>query len=144
MDAPSIDKLLDNVHGMYELAAVAGKRAIEIKRTDRDNLQPLQQALEEIKEGYVDFNYKKKVELDLDAPDGEQIKLPLTMDADQAKLETSIVGETVAGESLESIDEVTDERQAEETDEMAPEAGVLEEDYSPKILGDDTSISDDD
>lgn len=140
MDAPSIDLLLENVHGMYELAAIAGKRATEIKRTNRDNLQPLQQALEEIKAGNVEFDYKDKV--DSESVDGEQIELPLTMDADQAKLETTISSETAVDESLHDSEEITEERQIEENDEMAPEVGVLEEDYPPKILKDDISIND--
>ena len=132
MDKPSIDNLLENVHGMYELAAVAGKRAIEIKKIDKGNAQPLQQALDEIREGNVDFDYKKHVESE--SVDGEQIELPLAMDAKQAKLETTISGETAVAELVESNEEITDERQTDDGDEMGPEIGVLEDDYPPKIL----------
>jgi DNA-directed RNA polymerase subunit K/omega len=140
MDTPSIDSLLETVHGMYELAAVAGRRAIEIKKKDRDNTQPLQQALDEIRDGNVEFDFKKLQSSE--SVDGEQIELPLSIDAEKVKLDTSIA--TDVNESHESSEEAVDEKNVEEVDELGPEVGVLDDDYPPKILKEDISVNDED
>ncbi len=142
MDTPSIDSLLETVHGMYELAAVAGKRAIEIKKKDRENTQPLQQALDEIREGNVEFDFKKLVSRD--SVDGEQIELPLAIDAEKAKLQGAIAADVDVEESADNSEEAADEKNVEEADELGPEVGVLDDDYPPKILKEDTSVNDED
>ena len=142
MDTPSIDSLLKSVHGMYELAAVAGRRAIEIKKKDRENTQPLQQALDEIRDGNVEFDFKKFVSRE--SGDGEQIELPLSMDAEKVKLERPIVSDVDIDETAESSEDTADEKNVEETDDLEPEIGVLDDDYPRKILEGDIDLDNED
>lgn len=142
MDTPSIDNLLETVPGMYELAAVAGRRAIEIKKKNRESIQPLQQALDEIGEGNIEFDFKKAQSRD--SVDGEQIELPLSMDAEKVKLQGAIASDVDIEDSADSSDDVVDEKNIEEADELGPEVGVLDDDYKPKILEGDVSVNDED
>ena len=66
-----VDKLLDKVPGKYALALLLGRRAVQIKRSDRDELYPLQRAYEEVMRGEVGITYE--------APD--TITDPLSLDA---------------------------------------------------------------
>ncbi|MFH1515598.1 MAG: DNA-directed RNA polymerase subunit omega [bacterium] len=141
MDSPSIDSLLVNVPGVFELAAAAGRRAIDIKRRDRENTQPLQQALDEISDGNVDVNFRKPASDD--SVGGEQIQLPLEVKAEQVKFEHAAVHE-MGGEHFDD-DEEEDEKvtHVEENDDLAPEVGVFDDEYPHKILDDDFKLDDD-
>jgi len=64
MRKPTIDELLDQVDGIYELTMLAAKEARRIRLKDRDTKQPLQKALERIAEGKVKGRFLSQKELD--------------------------------------------------------------------------------
>ena len=64
MRKPTIDELLEQVGGIYELTMLAAKEARRIRLKDRDAVQPLQQALERIAQGKVKGRFLSLDELD--------------------------------------------------------------------------------
>lgn len=73
MNKPAIDDLLKQIPSYYELTVAAAQRATQIKRADREHMQPLQTSLEEIAAGKIEIVYEAEepaqVELPLGAPD---------------------------------------------------------------------------
>ncbi|HYE78938.1 MAG TPA: DNA-directed RNA polymerase subunit omega [bacterium] len=73
MNKPPIDDLLKQIPSYYELTVAAAQRATQIKRADREHLQPLQTALEEVAAGKIEVVYEAdepaQAELPLGAPD---------------------------------------------------------------------------
>jgi DNA-directed RNA polymerase omega subunit len=126
MDKPSIDDLLKNIPGMYDLAAIAARRAIEIKKKHRDITQPLQQALEEIKEGKIDFNFRMASQKDVQ--EGEQIELPLDLEHERIKVEPGgVFGGREDFLSYDDEEDTDDDLVPDEHDEKEEEAEEYEE-----------------
>jgi DNA-directed RNA polymerase omega subunit len=126
MDRPSIDDLLNKVPSIYELAMMAARRAVEIKRKDRTTVQPLQKALEEISKGEVQSTWKNRRD-----SGGEQFELPLEVET----VPVAEADETIDEEIAELDTEVTlgtDDAEDEEDEEAVEveEAEVVEEDES--------------
>jgi DNA-directed RNA polymerase omega subunit len=125
MDRPSIDDLLRHVGGFYDLATVAAKRAVEIKRKEKGSTQPLQKALDEISRGEVNIFWRNRPE------DGEQIELPLEVGVVSVVEATEALGEETAEVDDESVEESEEEHEAEA--EEVHEAEVEEEETYTEV-----------
>ena len=128
MDKPSIDDLLKSVGGIYDLATVAAKRAVDIKRKDKGSAQPLQRALDEISRGEVSLSWKNRPE------SGEQIELPLEVSMVPVGEDTEIIDEEIAEVGEELSDEEEEEEEAgTEVEEEKMESTEEEEEgeYTP-------------
>jgi DNA-directed RNA polymerase omega subunit len=133
MDSPSIDDLLKHVSGMFELAAIAGKRAVEIKKGNRDTIQPLQKALEEIEKGMVLLEYRKVIPKVV--VDGGQIELPLEIDGEEKIIDPSVFDHVPTTPSIPIVhtdDDDEEEEVAEFEEELVEEIEEIEDEDHPK------------
>lgn len=142
MDSPSIDELLKHVSGMFELAAIAGKRAVEIKKGNRDTIQPLQKALEEIEKGLVNLEYRKVVPKIV--IDGGQIELPLEIDGEEKIIDPSVF-DHVPSPSIpiaHTDDDEDDEEIVEFEEELVDDVEEIEDEDHPKDFIEDIDLDD--
>lgn len=142
MDSPSIDELLKHVSGMFELAAIAGKRAVEIKKGNRDTIQPLQKALEEIEKGMVNLEYRKVVPKIV--VDGGQIELPLEIDGEEKIIDPAVF-DHVPSPSIpiaHTDDDEDDEEIVEFEEELADDVEEIEDEDHPKDFIEDIDLDD--
>ena len=102
-----VDKLLEKVPGKYALALLLGRRAVQIKRADREELYPLQRAYEEVMRGEVGITYE--------APDSATD--PLSLDA--LVLEEEAPAESHMDATTESSQEAPEGFSIEEGDAAA-------------------------
>jgi len=122
MDRPSIDDLLKHAGGIYDLATIATKRAIEIKKKEKGATQPLQKALEEISRGEVNIFWKNRPE------SGEQFELPLEVSIVPVVDAEPLVGEETEVEDESALEESEEEEETEAEEETeVVEAEVVEE-----------------
>jgi DNA-directed RNA polymerase omega subunit len=63
MRKPTIDELLDQVGGIYELTMLAAREARRIRLKDKEAIQPLQTALDRIAQGKVKGKFLSEEEL---------------------------------------------------------------------------------
>jgi len=124
MDRPSIDDLLKHAGGIYDLATIATKRAIEIKKKEKGATQPLQKALEEISRGEVNIFWKNRPE------SGEQFELPLEVSiVPVVDAEPLVEGATEDESALEETEEEEETEAEEETEVVEAEVVEEEEEY---------------
>jgi len=131
MDKPSIDDLLNKVPSIYELAMMAAKRAVEIKRKDRASVQPLQKALEEISKGEVESSWKNRRD-----SSGEQFELPLEVEAVPVAETDETIDEEVAELDTEvtlGTDDAEDEEEETEVAAEVEETETVEEEGAEEI-----------
>ena len=142
MDSPSIDDLLKHVSGMFELAAVAGKRAVEIKKGNRDTIQPLQKALEEIEKGLVNLEYRKVIPKVV--VDGGQIELPLEIDGEEKIIDPAVFDHVPSSSipiAQTDVDDDEEEIQGFE-EELADDIEEIEDEDHPKDFIEDIDLDD--
>lgn len=143
MDSPSIDELLKHVSGMFELAAVAGKRAVDIKKGNRDTIQPLQKALEEIGKGMVNLEYRKVIPKVV--VDGGQIELPLEVDGEEKIIDPAVFDHVPATPSIPIAHTDVDDDEEEIAgfeEELADDIEEIEDEDHPKDLIEDIDLDD--